>query len=113
MADSVLEKRPFGKTGLSVPPIAIGCAPLGDMKDTFMYSVSEEDAVATIKAALDSPINYIDTAALYGNGVSEKRVGLALKELGGLPTGAVLQTKQGRDPETDDYSGETVKRRTE
>jgi D-threo-aldose 1-dehydrogenase len=38
---------------------------------------------------------------------------LALKELGGLPTDAVLQTKQGRDPTTNDYSGETVKRRLE
>jgi D-threo-aldose 1-dehydrogenase len=96
-----------------VPPIAVGCAPMGNMVDTFLYAVSEEEAVATIKAAMDSPIDYIDTAALYGNGESERRVGLALKELGGLPEGAVLQTKQGRDPENDDYSGETVKRRME
>ncbi|HEY7034898.1 MAG TPA: aldo/keto reductase [Thermomicrobiales bacterium] len=113
MAEDVLAKRPFGQTELRVPPISVGCAPLGDMKDTFLYSVSEEDAVATIRAALASPIDYIDTAALYGDGESERRVGLALRELGGLPKGAILQTKQGRDPKTDDYSGETVKRRLE
>jgi len=96
-----------------VPPISVGCAPLGDMKDTFMYSVTEADAVATVRTALASPIDYIDTAALYGDGESERRVGLALRELGGLPDGAVLQTKQGRDPKTNDYSGETVKRRLE
>jgi len=113
MADGVLARRPFGQTGLMVPPISVGCAPLGDMKDTFMYSVSESDAVATVRAALASPIDYIDTAALYGDGESERRVGLALRELGGLPEGAILQTKQGRDPKTNDYSGETVKRRLE
>jgi D-threo-aldose 1-dehydrogenase len=96
-----------------VPPISIGCAPLGDMKDTFMYSVTEGDAIATVKAALASPINHIDTAALYGDGESERRVGLALRELGGLPEGAILQTKEGRDPTNDDYSGETVRRRLE
>src|SRR5690606_40533864 len=88
-------KRPFGATGIQVPPISIGCAPLGNMPDTFAYSVSEEDALATVRAALDSPINYIDTAAAYGDGESERRVGIVLRERGGLPAGAVLQTKIG------------------
>jgi D-threo-aldose 1-dehydrogenase len=108
-----LARRPFGQTGLMVPPIAVGCAPIGNMPDAFGYGVTEEDALATIRAALDSPIPYIDTAALYGDGESERRVGLVLRERGGLPAHAVLQTKQGRDPKTDDYSGETVKRRFE
>jgi hypothetical protein len=111
--EEVFALRPFGRTGLMVPPISVGCAPLGNMVDTFAYGVSEEDAVATILAALDSPINYIDTAAWYGDGESERRVGLAIRELGGLPEGATLQTKEGRDPRNDDYSGETVKRRFE
>ncbi|HEY8446570.1 MAG TPA: aldo/keto reductase [Thermomicrobiales bacterium] len=113
MTADVLARRKFGQTELMVPPIAVGCAPLGDMKDTFLYSVSEEDALATIRAALDSPLNYLDTAALYGDGESERRIGLVLRERGGLPAGAMLQTKQGRDPKTNDYSGETVKRRME
>lgn len=115
MSQSVVDplaRRPFGKTGLMVPPIAVGCAPLGNMGDTFGYDVSEEDAVATILAALDSPIPYIDTAAHYGDGESERRVGLALRQRGGLPANAILETKEGRDS-TNDYSGETVKRRME
>jgi D-threo-aldose 1-dehydrogenase len=108
-----LARRPFGATGLLVPPVAVGTAPLGNMGDTFGYEVAERDAVDTILAALDSPIPYVDTAALYGDGESERRVGLALRERGGLPKGAVLETKQGRDPLTNDYSGETVKRRME
>lgn len=106
-------RRSFGKTGLTVPPIAVGCAPIGNMASTFGYEVAEVDAVNTILAALDSPFPYIDTAALYGDGESERRVGIALRERGGLPADAVLQTKQGRDPSTNDYSGETVKRRME
>jgi D-threo-aldose 1-dehydrogenase len=108
-----LARKPFGQTGLSVPPVAVGCAPIGNMPEAFAYGVSEEDALATIRAALDSPIPYIDTAALYGDGESERRVGIVLRERGGLPENAFLQTKQGRNPKNDDYSGETVKRRME
>ena len=83
------------------------------MRDTFGYSVSEADAIATVKTALASSIDYIDTAAWYGDGESERRIGLALKELGGLPQGARLQTKIGRPPGDGDFSGETIKRRFE
>jgi D-threo-aldose 1-dehydrogenase len=113
MGSEILNRRQFGSTPLMTPPVAVGCAPIGNMVDTFLYAVTEEEAVSTIKAAMEGPIDYIDTAALYGNGESERRVGLALKELGGLPEGAILQTKQGRNPENDDYSGDTVKRRME
>lgn len=114
MAESaVLAKKQFGRTPIFVPPIAVGCAPLGNMGDTFGYDVSEEDAVETVITALKSPIAYIDTAAHYGDGESERRVGLALKQLGGLPDGAVLQTKAGRQAKTGDYSGPTVKARFE
>lgn len=106
-------RRPFGQTGLSVPPLAVGCAPIGDMPEAFGYGVPEDQALATIRAAFASPIPYIDTAALYGDGESERRVGLVIRELGGLPPNAVLQTKAGRDPKTGDFSGDTVKRRFE
>ena len=111
---SLLAKRPFGSTGLEVPAIAIGCAPLGDMASTFGYSVSEEDAFATIRAALASPFNYIDTAAWYGDGESERRIGVVLRELGGLPQDAFLQTKIGSGPSPDgtrQYDGSTIRTR--
>lgn len=113
MTGDRLAKRHFGSGTLMTPPIAVGCAPMGSMSDAFGYTVTEEDAVNTIRTALTGPLNYIDTAALYGDGVSEERIGKALASIGGLPAGAVLQTKQGRDPQTNDYSGETVKRRME
>lgn len=113
MGTELLNRRKFGNTTLEVPPVAMGTAPLGDMPAAFGYGVPEDEAIATVKAALASPFDYIDTAALYGDGESERRVGLALKELGGLPEGAVLQTKAGRNPVDNDYSGETVNRRFE
>jgi D-threo-aldose 1-dehydrogenase len=109
----LLRRRRFGSTDLEVPPIAVGFAQIGDMREAFGYSVSEADAIETVKETLASPFNYIDTAALYGDGESERRIGIALKELGGLPDGAVLQTKAGRNPENDDFRPETVKRRFE
>ena len=113
MVQDALAHRPFGRSGFSVPPVSVGCAPLGNMPEAFAYGVSEEDALATIRAALDSSLPFIDTAALYGDGESERRIGIVLRERGGLPANAFLQTKQGRDPSDNDYSGETVKRRME
>ncbi|MBA2248430.1 MAG: aldo/keto reductase [Chloroflexia bacterium] len=110
MTDDLLARRPLGAIGTPVAPIAIGCAPLGNMPDTFDYEVSEADARATVRAALGSPLNYLDTAAHYGDGESERRIGLVLRELGGLPEGAFLQTKIGADADGN-YSGETVRRR--
>ena len=82
------------------------------MPDTFAYGVSEEDALETIRTALDSPINYLDTAAWYGDGESERRIGLVLRELDGVPEGAVLQTKTGGSP-AGDFDGDTIRRRLE
>ncbi|MGD9712196.1 MAG: aldo/keto reductase [Thermomicrobiales bacterium] len=108
-----LQRRQFGSTELRTPPIAVGCAQMGDMIDAFGYGVSEADAISTLIEALSGPIDYIDTAAFYGDGESERRVGLALKELGGLPAGAVLQTKVGRDPKTNIYTGDVLRERME
>ncbi len=105
-----LTPRQLGRTELLVSPICIGGAPLGDMSDAFGYSVPTDRALATLRAAFASPINFTDTAAIYGDGESERRFGLVLRELGGLPAGAVLATKADRDPKTNDFSGEQIRR---
>lgn len=112
MTDDILARVTLGSTGIEVPPIAIGCAPLGNMPDTFGYEVSEERATATIAAALKGPLDYIDTSAEYGDGESERRIGIAFKALGGMPKGTVLQTKVGAGPDGD-FSGDAIKRRFE
>lgn len=105
--------RPFGTTRLQVTPLCIGCAQLGDMPETFAFSVSEERALATLRTAFNSPINFLDTAAAYGDGESERRIGVVLKELGGVPAGYVVATKADRDLQTGDFSGEQIKRSIE
>lgn len=104
---------PLGSTGLLVTPICVGCAPLGNMPETFAYGVPEERALATIRAVFASPINFLDTAASYGNGESERRIGIVLRELGGVPEGYVLETKADRDPRTGDFSGDQMRRSVE
>src|SRR5918912_1199192 len=113
MTAGTLELRPFGATDLRVTPLCIGCAPLGDMPETFAYSVAEEQALATLRAAFASPINFLDTAAAYGDGESERLIGIVLREMGGLPAGYVLATKADRDLTTGDFSGEQIKRSVE
>jgi len=80
------------------------------MPDTFGYAVSEEGARATIRATFKSEINFLDTAASYGDGESERRIGLVLRELGGVPDGVVLATKADRSLDTGDFSGDQMKR---
>lgn len=111
--DPRFPKRPYGMTGLPVTSICIGCAPLGDMPDTFTYSVSEEQALATLRAVFQSPFNFLDTAASYGDGESERRIGMALHEMGGLPPGLILGTKADRNLKTGEYSGDQMKRSVE
>src|SRR3712207_5030547 len=108
-----LAQRPFVPTWLEVSPLCLCCAPLGDMPRTFAYSVPEERALATIRALLDSPINFLDTAASYGDGESERRIGLVLRERGGLPPGVVLATKADRDLTNGDFSGDQMRRSVE
>ena len=106
-------RRPLGRTGLFVSPICIGCAPLGDMPETFEYSVSRQRAFETLRSVFASPINFLDTAASYGDGESERRIGELLGEIGGLPKGHVLATKADRDLQSGDFSGEQMKRSVE
>ncbi len=105
--------RPLGSTGLQVTPICIGAAPLGSMPETFAYDVPEERALETIRAFFAGPFNFLDTAASYGDGESERRIGIILREMGGLPSGFVLATKADRDLQTGIFTGAQMRRSVE
>jgi len=113
MSSSLVVQRRLGPTALSVSSIAIGCAPLGDMPETFGYRTSEDQALATLRTAFASPLNFFDTAAAYGRGESERRMGKAIRAYGGLPAGTVMATKADRDLDTGDFSGDQVRRSIE
>ena len=111
--DGSLELRPLGKTGLEVTPICFGATALGNMPETYGYSIELDQALETLRAIFASPVNFLDTAAEYGGGESERRIGLMLKELGGLPAGFVLASKADRDTATQDFSADQMRRSVE
>jgi D-threo-aldose 1-dehydrogenase len=106
-----LPLRELGKTGLRVTPVCVGTGVLGGMAEIFGYNVDADRAVATVREALRSPINFLDTSAGYGGGESERRVGAALAD--GIPDGFVVATKVDPDPETGGYAGADVRRSAE
>lgn len=69
------ERRVLGRSGLEVSQMGFGGAPLGNMYQAF----SDEDARATVGACYEAGIRFFDTAPLYGFGLSEHRVGEALR----------------------------------
>ncbi len=69
-----MEYRQFGRTGLRVSPICLGCM-------TFGRELDAEGSYPIIRHALDAGINFFDTADVYGRGASEEIVGRALKEV--------------------------------
>jgi D-threo-aldose 1-dehydrogenase len=83
------------------------------MPKTFDYEVPEERALATVRAFFAGPFNFLDTAASYGDGESERRIGIVLRELGGLPPGFVLATKADRDLQTGAFTGPQMRRSVE
>ena len=76
-------------TSLKVSRVALGTWAMGG----WMWGGTDEsESIATIRAALDQGINLIDTAPVYGFGVSEEIVGKALM---GVRSAAVIATKVG------------------
>ena len=98
---------------LRVPPIAFGGSALGDMPDTYGYSVDDERARQTIRAILALPDGFIDTSRNYGMGRSEERIGQVVRELGGWPEGRILSTKLDRDMETGRFDAAQARRSLE
>jgi D-threo-aldose 1-dehydrogenase len=91
--------RPLGETGLVVSAIGAGGGPLGSMPENFGRDVDADEGVATVRRVLDGPITFLDTSNNYSGGESERRIGIAIADAGGMPDGFVLATKvdQGGD----------------
>src|SRR4051794_6934532 len=103
--------RTLGRTGLEVTPLCVGSAPLGNTPLAYTQEVPLEDALATVRRVFEGPINFLDTSNNYGD--AEQRIGMVIRERGGLPDGFVLETKVDRDMDTGDFSGDRVRRSVE
>ena len=69
------EKVRFGRTPLAVTRMGFGAAPIGN----FLRPIAEEDASGMVHAAWAAGLRYFDTAPSYGHGLSEARLGAALR----------------------------------
>jgi D-threo-aldose 1-dehydrogenase len=103
-----LDPCALGRTGLQVTSLCVGTSPLS-MPSHYGYSVEPTRAVATVLAAMDGPINFLDTSNEYGGGESERLIGQAVRARGGLPAGFVLATKVDPDPRSGDFSARRVR----
>ncbi len=108
-----MKTHAIANTGLTVTDLCFGTSALGDMPDTYGYSVDEERAYATVRAIFDGPVNFLDTSRNYGFGRSEERIGAVIRERGGLPDGFVLSTKLDRDMETRRFDAARVRQSLE
>lgn len=85
-----METRQLGRTGRKVGVVGLGAWQLG----ADWGEVSERDAMATLHAAVDSGVTFVDTADVYGDGRSERLVGRLLRE---RPEATItVATKAGR-----------------
>jgi len=96
-----LPTRAFGKTGMQITRLGIGAWAMGGN----MWGPQDDaESVAAIRHAIDLGINWIDTAAVYGNGHSETVIGQALKQMPAdrrpfvFTKGGIVRDAEGKNP---------------
>lgn len=88
----------LGKSGLTVPTVAVGCMRISDM--------SEKEVSAFIDTALENGANFFDHADIYGGGKSETVFGAAITP--SLRENIIIQTKCGIRQGRFDFSYEHI-----
>lgn len=98
-----MQTRPLGRTGIDLTVLGFGASSIGQE----FRSVDLNEALTSVHAALECGMNYIDTAAYYGRGMSEILLGRILPS---LPRDEfVLSSKLGRyAPQHFDFSARRV-----
>jgi L-galactose dehydrogenase len=98
-----MERRPLASTGLDLSVLSFGASSIG----AEFRPIDVPEALRCVQVALDRGINYIDTAAYYGRGMSELMLGRVLPE---IPRDSyILSTKLGRyAPQHFDFSARRV-----
>jgi aryl-alcohol dehydrogenase-like predicted oxidoreductase len=86
-----MKYRSLGRTGWKVSEVSFGAWAIGGS----WGHVSDEDALATLHQAIDSGVNFIDTADVYGDGRSERLIARLKKERNAKDE-IIVATKAGR-----------------
>jgi aryl-alcohol dehydrogenase-like predicted oxidoreductase len=84
-----MQKRVLGKSGLEVSALGFGCMGLNF---SYSHSLSRQDSIALIRAAVERGVTFFDTAEVYGPFTNEEIVGEALAQ---VRDRAVIATKFG------------------
>jgi len=85
-----MQTRLLGETGLQLPILGFGASSLGQE----FRKVNLDEALLSVRVALDCGLNFIDTSPFYGRGMSEVLLGIALRD--GPRDSYTLCTKLGR-----------------
>lgn len=98
-----MKTRELGKTGMQLPILSFGASSLG----AEFREVKLDEAIDSVRVALDCGLNFIDTSPFYGRGMSEVLLGIALQD---VPRDSyLLGTKLGRyDLQHFDFSEKRV-----
>ena len=84
----------LGSTGLFVSELCLGTMTFGGAGFfEYMGGLKQDEADPLVKAAIDAGVNFIDTANVYSQGLSEQITGQAIKNLGIARQDVVLATK--------------------
>lgn len=99
----------LGRTSMRVTAVACGSGNwLGFRPGEDDKTVAE--SIELLHGLFESPhVRLLDTSNNYGLGESERRIGIAIREYGGLPDGFVLQTKADRHMGSGDFSGQRMR----
>ncbi|MFP2957082.1 aldo/keto reductase [Myxococcus sp. 1LA] len=89
-----MEKRKLGSQGLEVPAMGLGCMGMSE----FYGQSNEQDALATLRRALELGVTFLDTADMYGPFTNEL---LLAKVLVGRRKDVILATKFGNERRSD------------
>lgn len=105
-----MQTRTLGNSGLELSVIGLGTWAIGGGDWAFGWGdQDEQDAIAAIVKAVESGVNWIDTAAVYGFGNSEVLVGKALQSIPAADR-PLVATKCGRTNLGDGNIGKSLKR---
>ncbi|MDD9973398.1 MAG: aldo/keto reductase, partial [Candidatus Poribacteria bacterium] len=111
-----MQSKILGRTGLEVPIVSFGTAFLARVMGAdghFLPGVDEDVGVENVVAAIEAGCTLVDTAPLYGNTVSEKIIGRALRERPDLAAMCTVTTKVGRSGNEYDFSSDGVMQQVE
>ena len=98
-----MERRPLNGTGLELSVLGFGASSIG----AEFRPIDVDEALRCVNVALDRGMNYIDTAAYYGRGMSEVMLGRVLPQIS--RDSYILSSKLGRyAPQHFDFSARRV-----